>query len=78
MFAALSKKRGHYLMQTPQKFLARALRAALAKFPDAADDAEAMWRCGARVKLIDGDARNIKITRPSDMLLAENMLRQQC
>lgn len=69
----IANRAGHYLMQTPQKFLAGALRAALRAHPAAADEAEAMFRSGIQAKLLAGDSRNIKITHPHDLALAESV-----
>lgn len=56
--------------QTPQFFRLGVLRNALAhaieKGWPATDEAAAVARCGHRVRVVDGDPRNIKITRPAD------------
>ena len=62
--------------QTPQLFRAGPLRRALQKHPDAADEAEAMNRDGAHPTVIIGDPRNIKITHPEDLSLAEYLIRE--
>ena len=70
---------GLWLAQTPQG-LRRA--EALVAFARAAqegwavsDDAQVLERAGHRVALVRGDARNLKITTPDDLILAEAMLR---
>ena len=62
-------------VQTPQGFAADVLRAAHASGDDATDDAALVEAIGAKVVLVDGDVRNIKITDASDLALAEVFLR---
>lgn len=64
------------LIQTPQTFHSKVLLPAFkidykAKFTDEATVVEAF---GIKVNLIEGEANNIKITTPSDLLLAESLL----
>jgi len=63
-----------YLAQTPQAFrrdvLDRALRAAAAT-AEFTDEASLVERLGERVQIVEGDASNIKITTPEDLVLAE-------
>ena len=61
---------GKWLAQTPQMFRAEPLRAALAKFPDAADEAEAMVGAGFSPLLVEGAVSNIKITVAEDFAAA--------
>lgn len=66
-------------VQTPQAFLAKALRAAHARAensPDAAatDDAVLVEASGGRVRVIPGQPNNIKITTPDDLVTAERLL----
>lgn len=67
-----------YLAQTPQAFpFARILEAhRRAKMEGLAvtDDASIVEAFGGRVKIVEGDARNIKITTPEDMAVAEGLL----
>jgi 2-C-methyl-D-erythritol 4-phosphate cytidylyltransferase/2-C-methyl-D-erythritol 2,4-cyclodiphosphate synthase len=64
-----------YLAQTPQAFRRDVLRSALAfgkhDKADATDEAALAERAGHRVQLVDGEATNIKITTPDDLILAE-------
>ncbi|MEZ4501828.1 MAG: 2-C-methyl-D-erythritol 4-phosphate cytidylyltransferase [Dehalococcoidia bacterium] len=61
--------------QTPQAFEARLLRHAHASsVEDATDDAELVERLGAPVWLVEGDPANIKITRPTDLVVARALL----
>ena len=64
-------------IQTPQAFRRGLLAEAYSKFngKDAYDDAEIVMRAGHRVKLIDGDYLNLKITYPEDLLLAKAILK---
>lgn len=64
--------------QTPQVFRADLLREALAKARAegvvGTDDAQLVERLGVAVRVVEGSARNLKITRPEDLLLAERLL----
>lgn len=61
--------------QTPQAFRRRALEKALKEAKEAGvegtDCSELLTRAGSRVKLVEGDPLNIKLTRPADLRLAE-------
>ena len=60
------------VVQTPQVFRADILKEAyLALDGEFTDDAAVVERAGFKVKLYAGDYRNIKITTPQDLLLAE-------
>ena len=65
-------------IQTPQVFDIDLLKGALKKaFEDGAaitDDASAVERMGFRVKVVEGDERNIKVTTPMDLKIAELLL----
>ena len=63
--------------QTPQMFRYRLLLEALhATDPAAAtDEARAVEQLGLRPKLVMGDTRNLKVTYPQDLALAELILR---
>jgi 2-C-methyl-D-erythritol 4-phosphate cytidylyltransferase/2-C-methyl-D-erythritol 2,4-cyclodiphosphate synthase len=66
-----------YLAQTPQAFRAAVLRDALAIGAEgiaATDEAMLAERAGHRVKVVDGDPRNLKITTPEDLVMAERLL----
>ena len=66
-----------FLAQTPQAFRAGVLREALALGAaggDATDEAMLAERAGHRVRLVSGDPRNIKITTPDDLAMAESFL----
>ena len=62
--------------QTPQSFRLELLRRAhAASDEDATDDAQLVERLGHPVLTYPGDRRNIKITTPEDLLIAEALLR---
>jgi 2-C-methyl-D-erythritol 4-phosphate cytidylyltransferase len=61
-------------IQTPQAFSAEALRAAHADGGDATDDAGLLEAAGLAVGTVPGDPRNLKLTRPEDLALAEALL----
>ncbi len=63
-------------VQTPQAFRAASLRAAHVGDPEGTDDASLVEAGGGRVVVVDGDPANIKITTPTDLLLAELLCRQ--
>ena len=64
------------MVQTPQVFHAEALRAAYEQpFSSTfTDDASVMEAAGHNVTLVEGERENIKITTPSDMLIAEAII----
>jgi 2-C-methyl-D-erythritol 4-phosphate cytidylyltransferase/2-C-methyl-D-erythritol 2,4-cyclodiphosphate synthase len=59
------------LAQTPQAFRRDVLQAALAVGGEATDEATLAERAGYPVRIVDGDASNIKITTPGDLALAD-------
>ncbi len=63
-------------VQTPQGFRAAALRAAHQGAPEGSDDASLVEAAGGRVVVVDGNPANIKITTPTDLLLAEVLCRR--
>lgn len=66
---------GLVAVQTPQVFRADLLRRAYAQ-PDltSTDDAQLVERLGETVTVVEGDPRNLKITRPVDLTLARAVL----
>jgi len=62
-------------VQTPQGFVYQVLKTALERARDEAhygtDEAALVERLGGRVTLVQGDSRNIKITTPDDLKIAE-------
>ncbi len=62
-------------VQTPQIFRAELLKKAYAQADlTSTDDAQLIEKMGEKVTVIQGDPRNIKITRPSDLHLARAIL----
>ena len=65
-------------VQTPQVFeaslLKAALQAALEEGAALTDDCSAVERLGKVVYLIEGEETNLKITTPTDLILAESLL----
>jgi 2-C-methyl-D-erythritol 4-phosphate cytidylyltransferase len=70
-------RNGLWLAQTPQMFRYELLREALAaaKDPDSiTDDASAVEALGLSPKLVEGHPRNLKVTLPDDIRIAEMYL----
>jgi 2-C-methyl-D-erythritol 4-phosphate cytidylyltransferase len=65
---------GLHAVQTPQAFVAEALRRALAGAGDATDCAGLVEASGGRVRLVDGDRRLLKVTTPADLAFVETLL----
>lgn len=61
-------------VQTPQGFAAEVLRRAHAAGGEATDDAGLVEALGHDVVLVDGDVRNLKITRPADIAMARALI----
>ena len=69
-----------FLAQTPQAFRVGVLRDAVdlgRSGVEATDEATLAERAGHRVRLVDGDTRNIKITTPVDLSLAADIVAQR-
>ena len=68
-------------VQTPQVFDVDLLRGALQKAredkAEITDDCSAVERIGFSVKLVEGDERNLKITTPIDLKIAEFLLEEE-
>ena len=67
-------------IQTPQVFDFDMLRGALKKAEleeaNVTDDSSAVERLGLTVKIVEGDERNIKVTTPMDLKIAELLLEE--
>ncbi len=65
-------------VQTPQVFDFDLLRGALKKAEEdqaqVTDDCSAVERLGMQIKIVDGDERNLKVTTPMDLKIAELLL----
>jgi len=66
-----------FLAQTPQAFRRDVLRDALASTADATDEAELAERAGHFVRLVEGEATNIKITTQDDIAVADAIAGQR-
>jgi len=67
-------------VQTPQVFDFDLLRAAHKKVTEdgcqVTDDCAAVEYLGMRVKIVEGDERNIKVTTPMDLKIAQLLLEE--
>lgn len=67
-------------IQTPQVFDFDMLRGALAKVEaegaQVTDDCSAVERMGMSVRIVEGDERNLKVTTPMDLKIAEMLLEE--
>jgi len=68
---------GLIAVQTPQGFKLAVLRSAHAAGGDATDDAAFIEAHGGDVLWVDGEATNIKLTRPEDVAMMEAVLARQ-
>ena len=68
----------YYSVQTPQCFTSEILHKAYQQEEQATftDDASVVEALGENIHLFEGEADNIKITSPKDLLIAEALLRQ--
>jgi 2-C-methyl-D-erythritol 4-phosphate cytidylyltransferase len=64
--------------QTPQVFDADALRRALDSGRSATDEASLVASAGGTVRLVAAPSENVKVTTPTDLRLAEALLRARC
>lgn len=68
-------------VQTPQVFGKELIRAALYKVQkektSVTDDCAAVERLGVKVKMVEGDERNIKITTPMDLIVAQMLMEEE-
>ena len=68
-------------VQTPQVFDFDLLRGALAQAEadgaEVTDDCSAVVRLGMSVKIVEGDERNLKVTTPLDLKLAEMLMEER-
>jgi 2-C-methyl-D-erythritol 4-phosphate cytidylyltransferase len=72
-------RRNLWSVQTPQVFkyplLEEAFRLAAASGVYQTDDSALVEAAGYKVRIVEGDAENFKITVPSDLLVAESIVR---
>ena len=68
-------------VQTPQVFSADVIKGALSKAVKdgltLTDDCSAVEIMGIRTKLVEGDAENIKLTTPDDVMIAAAILKRR-
>ena len=68
-------------VQTPQVFDLDLLRGALEKAEKegaaVTDDCSAVERLGMKIRLVEGDERNLKVTTPMDLKIAEMLLEEE-
>jgi 2-C-methyl-D-erythritol 4-phosphate cytidylyltransferase len=67
------------IIQTPQTFYSDIIKKAFEQPYDASftDEASVVEKLGVAIQLIEGEATNIKITRPLDILLAEKIIAER-
>jgi 2-C-methyl-D-erythritol 4-phosphate cytidylyltransferase len=70
-------REGLWRAQTPQMFRFGLLTEALAHFPGATDEAQAIEALGHQPKLVMGDSANLKVTYAPDLKLARMLLRDE-
>jgi 2-C-methyl-D-erythritol 4-phosphate cytidylyltransferase len=75
------ERRGCWAAQTPQAFHRSLYEAALEKARadgfEGTDDAQLVERLGTRVRVVEGDPGNFKITVPEDLVLAEELISRE-
>jgi 2-C-methyl-D-erythritol 4-phosphate cytidylyltransferase len=67
-------REGLAVVQTPQAFVATALRDALASGGEASDCSALVEARGGRIKAVPGDPRLVKVTEPADLELVSSWL----
>jgi len=67
------------IIQTPQTFFSDLIKAAFEQDYSEAftDEAGVVEKLGVKINLIDGEATNIKITRPIDLVIAEKIIEER-
>lgn len=66
-------------IQTPQTFFSEIIKAAFEQDYEESftDEANVVERLGVKINLIEGEATNLKITHPLDLLMAEKILEER-
>ena len=67
-------REGLAMVQTPQAFVATALRDAVASGGEASDCSALVEARGGRIKAVPGDPRLVKVTKPADLELVSSWL----
>ena len=67
------------IIQTPQTFQLKIIKHAyeLEEVPEFTDDASVVEKAGYKISLFEGSYRNIKITTPEDLAIAEALLKSK-
>ena len=67
------------IIQTPQTFYSDIIKAAFEQEyeEEFTDEASVVERLGVKINLVEGEATNIKITQPVDILIAERILEER-
>jgi 2-C-methyl-D-erythritol 4-phosphate cytidylyltransferase len=67
------------IIQTPQTFYSDIIKSAYEQEYEESftDDASVVERLGIKIQLVEGEASNIKITQPVDLLIAERILEER-
>jgi len=67
------------IIQTPQTFFSDIIKAAFEQDYEESftDEASVVERLGVKIHLVEGEATNIKITRPIDIMIAEKILEER-
>ena len=67
------------IIQTPQTFYSELIKAAFEQEYDErfTDEASVVERLGIKIELVEGEATNIKITQPVDLLIAEKVIEER-
>lgn len=68
-------RNGLIAAQTPHAFTAVALRAAHAGSPEAVEDVELVCASGGRAVVVPGDPRNVHVTTPAELAVADALAR---
>ncbi|MCU1354565.1 MAG: ispD [Acidimicrobiales bacterium] len=64
-------------VQTPQGFSASVLRTVHAGAPEATDDASLVAASGGRLRVVQGERWNLKVTEPDDLVVAAALLERR-
>ncbi|ACC98717.1 2-C-methyl-D-erythritol 4-phosphate cytidylyltransferase [Elusimicrobium minutum Pei191] len=68
-----------YAAQTPQSYRADVLKNALEKYGkelNATDESQLVEKTGVKVNIVESDYKNIKITTPEDLIMAEALVKE--
>ena len=70
------EREGLYITQTPQSFPRLKLIDAVKEYPHAKDEAEAWQNSGHKLRYVEGERMNFKITQKEDMMIAKALHEQ--